>query len=311
MAVDKPGAGNSGQSDASIVGPLAKHLGLNHRQLSDPNYYLKQAERYFAESPKARRTLRIWRFITAVSTALIAVVAYNIYTSFRLLPALNYGPASEKITSTILLVIVASGPMILLFFAEDRLRQRYVDEYLTSITSKEVGCDPRTPEPRVGDTEFPADSPEVDQLSLQYLSEVNRSQIARYHAIVLQYATRTRKLTVRTLTAGFLAILVVASVATFTSNGAASISVGVIGAATAGLTGYVSRVLMRNAEHSASEMRAFFQHPLTMEKVLSAERITESMDAGDRLTGQLKIIDFLTSNRNDPDVAAPGGRGGS
>jgi hypothetical protein len=122
----------------------------------------------------------------------------------------------------------------------------------------------------------------------------NQQQLQTYHQLVLNYASSTRQTTLATLVTGFGFLLVIGVIAIFASDLPSAIASSVVAAAAAALTGFIARAVLRNADTSSREMLSFFSHPLEVQRLLAAERVSEGMPEPFRHQANLLIISALT-----------------
>jgi hypothetical protein len=194
-------------------------------------------------------------------------------------------------------VLVATGFTL---FYEGEKRRQWINEVLIESARKDQAAKAD------GAPAGPAQSP----LGLDALWNANRAQIENYHKIVLSYASSSRIYTLTALSVGFIFIAVVGFIAVHASGTAAAISASIVTAVSAALTGFVARATLRNSEASSKELRAFFEHPLDLERALAAERLVGDMtNRGDQAQARLRVIDYLTrqresgARRESPSVA--------
>lgn len=122
----------------------------------------------------------------------------------------------------------------------------------------------------------------AERLSLPALWTLNREQISSYHTLVLNYSRSSRALTARSLAIGYVFILVTGLMTLFADSTPAAIAGGATAAAVAALTGFVTNAIIRNSESSAGEVRAFFNHPIEVDRMLAAERIATGLQQPQR-----------------------------
>ncbi|MDT7764499.1 MAG: hypothetical protein QOC63_3919 [Mycobacterium sp.] len=192
---------------------------------------------------------------------------------------------------TLALIVVCAG---LLFFVYAERRRQWENEVLIQFRDSLIGRD--EDEGRTGQTVAGSLAAKRD-LQFETLWEDNKSQIERYHRIVLNYATSARVYTLVSLGVGFVFILII-SVVAITAHGDSAIPASVVTAAAAALTGFVARAALRNSEASSQELRAFFAHPLDVERALAAERLVNEMPDVEQGEARLIIIRYLASSRD-------------
>ena len=112
----------------------------------------------------------------------------------------------------------------------------------------------------------------AERLSLSALWTLNCEQVSSYHTLVLNDSRSSRSLTSRSLTVGYAFILVTGVLTLFADSTPAVIAGGATAAAVAALTGFVTNAIIRSSESSAGGVRAFFNHPIEVDRMLAAER---------------------------------------
>jgi hypothetical protein len=72
------------------------------------------------------------------------------------------------------------------------------------------------------------------------------------------------------------------------------------------VTGFIARAVLRNAETSSSEVNAFFTHPLETQRILTAQRIADTMSDEAKQEAKLLMVKALVKtervNRSQPKV---------
>jgi Ca2+/Na+ antiporter len=134
----------------------------------------------------------------------------------------------------------------------------------------------------------------ADPLKFETLWRQNREQLTSYHKLILNYASSTRQTTILTLLVGFAFLLVVGVAALFADNVASAIASSVVAAAGATVTGFIGNAVLKNADTSSREVRAFFLHPLEVERALAAERLINEMPTDAQGPAKLLVINALT-----------------
>lgn len=145
----------------------------------------------------------------------------------------------------------------------------------------------------------PADADEAFEFGDMWRS--NREQLKIYHELVLNYATSTRQGTLLTLFGGFVFLVVVIVVALFARSVPSAIVSSVVSASAAGVTAFVARAVLRNADTSSREVISLFSHPLELERALYAERLVLSLGADGQDAAKLLLIKGLTTQRETKD----------
>ncbi|WP_394615234.1 hypothetical protein JNUCC0626_36320 [Lentzea sp. JNUCC 0626] len=142
----------------------------------------------------------------------------------------------------------------------------------------------------IEDEEIKEPSAEFESLWLS-----NKQQLRHYHRLVLGYAESTRQLTRFTLVGAALLMLALGVFSMFARDTSSAIASSVLVAASAAVTGYLARAVLRNSEGSSKELGEFFAHPLEVEKALAAERLVLTMPENEQSAAKLIIVKFLAS----------------
>jgi hypothetical protein len=123
----------------------------------------------------------------------------------------------------------------------------------------------------------------------------NQQQLQNYHQLVLNYASSTRQTTLATLVAGFSFLVIIGVVAISARDIPSAIATSVLATATAAVTAFIARAVLRNADTSSREMLSFFSHPLEVQRLLAAERVAQGMPESARHQADLLIVSALTA----------------
>lgn len=175
-------------------------------------------------------------------------------------------------------------------------RKRWLNQLLIEMSGSKASTIAET---NSDDTAESSDTDESGALSLESLWDRNRQQIENYHKIVLNYASSSRTYTLIALGVGFAFILIVTILAV-TAKSDAAIPAAVVAASSAALTGFVANASLRNSESSSQELRAFFGHPLDVERALAAERLVNAMPSDEQGKARLIIINYLAGKQEMP-----------
>jgi len=153
------------------------------------------------------------------------------------------------------------------------------------------------------------------QLELSALWDVTHERLNLYHTIATQQAETSFRRAQGAIIAGF-SLLALAIIVSFFSNGTiGGIVTGLLGAASAGLAGYLGRTFLRAQETAAQHLRAYFLQPLEFSRYLFAERLLETLDPRERSDGILTLVRGLasqpiTESRHIADSAEETSHGG-
>jgi hypothetical protein len=93
------------------------------------------------------------------------------------------------------------------------------------------------------------------------------------------------------------------------SNKTVVVAAAAISAVGAVFTGYVASVVLRNSEGSSREVQAFFNHPIQVERILAAERLSDSLQGAGEEQAKLAIINALVASGGSTgsQISAPSG----
>jgi hypothetical protein len=143
-------------------------------------------------------------------------------------------------------------------------------------------------------------------MNLADLWIANEEQLEGYHRLVLNYAASTRVTTQLSLLAGFLFLIVICAFALSSHSLVSAVASSVVATAGAVVTGFIARAVLRNAETSSSEVNAFFTHPLETQRILTAQRIADTMSDEAKQEAKLLMVKALVKtervNRSQPKV---------
>ncbi|MFF5307436.1 hypothetical protein ACFY5F_49615 [Streptomyces sp. NPDC013161] len=116
------------------------------------------------------------------------------------------------------------------------------------------------------------------RLTLPELWAVTHRRLDHYHGIALRQAKQSFRNAQIAMGLGFALLIAFVVVAWNAPTTAGSLVAGGLGAASAGLAGFVSRTFIRSQEAAAVHLRAYFDQPLAFSRYLAAERLMA--DAG-------------------------------
>jgi hypothetical protein len=137
----------------------------------------------------------------------------------------------------------------------------------------------------------------------------NEEQLNGYHQLVYNYAKSSRATTKFTLLSGFAFVLVLSIFALTSHSLASTVASSVIATAGAVVTGFIARAVLRNAENSSSEVIAFFSHPLETQRILTAQRIVDTMSDEPQQQAKLlmvaELVQAKSPERLSPEQLAP------
>jgi hypothetical protein len=97
-----------------------------------------------------------------------------------------------------------------------------------------------------------------------------------------------------------MAIVAVAAIAAFTTSGTGVIAASVIGVAGAGLSAYIGSTFMRAQSDASAQLREYFLQPVEFSRMLSAERLVNSIDVpADKSQAVQEIIKAMMPHQKD------------
>jgi hypothetical protein len=142
-------------------------------------------------------------------------------------------------------------------------------------------------------------TPDDSGSRVEALIRANGERLEAYHSLVTTYAESSRLTARVVIGSGFVFLLLSCGVAMLGSNKTVVVASAAISAVGAVFTGYVANVVLRNSEGSSREVQAFFNHPIQVERMLAAERLSESLDARGAEQAKLAIINALVAPGGD------------
>jgi hypothetical protein len=144
---------------------------------------------------------------------------------------------------------------------------------------------------------------------VEALIRANNERLEAYHSLVTTYAESSRLTAKVVIAAGFVFLLLACGAAMIGSNKTVVVAAAAISAVGAVFTGYVASVVLRNSEGSSREVQAFFNHPIQVERILAAERLSDSLQGAGEEQAKLAIINALVASGGSTgsQISAPSG----
>lgn len=136
-----------------------------------------------------------------------------------------------------------------------------------------------------------------DPMDLVQVATYNRDRLNSYHKLVVEYAAATRRVTTTTIVVGFLATAAIALWGlTRIDNWEDSATTAILTAVAGTLTAFITNATLVNSKESANELQRFFNNPVNIEKAVTAQRIAQSIPAGEHQNeALLKVVEFVAS----------------
>ncbi|NQD39974.1 TRADD-N-associated membrane domain-containing protein [Glutamicibacter halophytocola] len=135
-----------------------------------------------------------------------------------------------------------------------------------------------------------AQSSPRDDISLPKLWALNNQRISSYHTAAVDQSVRSFLSTQIATYSGLLVILAAAGFAAFANNTIATISAGAVGVIGGGLSAFISSTFMKSQAAATEQLQRFFNHPVELSRMLSAERLLKDLNDEDRSEATKLII---------------------
>lgn len=121
------------------------------------------------------------------------------------------------------------------------------------------------------------------------LWRATQTRLDYYHQIATSQSQRSFQYGQFAALAGFGVVVVSAIAAALSASTGAAIAAAITGVAGGGLGGYIGATFMRAQESATVQLRAYFDQPLELSRVLAAERLLDRLDE-DHLQQSLQEI---------------------
>jgi hypothetical protein len=136
-----------------------------------------------------------------------------------------------------------------------------------------------------------------EPLSLPVLWSVTQERIDYYHRIATNQAEVSFRNGAITSYIGFSLLIGFAVLGALTaSNLYTSITLGVLGAAGAALTGYLGATFIKLQSEASSQLRQFFSQPVDFLRLLGAERLIATLPESERAASVRVVITSVMNN---------------
>jgi hypothetical protein len=138
------------------------------------------------------------------------------------------------------------------------------------------------------------------------LWRATQARLDYYHQIATSQSQQSFKYGQMAAVAGFAVVVVAAVAASFSSSTGAAIAAAITGVAGGGLGGYIGSTFMRSQESATRQLRAYFDQPLELSRMLAAERLLDRLDEAHRQDSLQEIIRAVLTADRDPTIDAAG-----
>lgn len=132
----------------------------------------------------------------------------------------------------------------------------------------------------------PESNPEGD-LTLPAVWKVTNRRLTVYHDIAVSQAKRSFRNAQYAMLTGFLLLGGFVGVALKVKSTPASVTATALGAAAAGLSGYIANTFIKSQQMASTALRSYFDQPLEMSRYLAAERVVRDAGLSDGLQAEL------------------------
>lgn len=227
-------------------------------------------------------------------TAALVIVGYLAGAQGWLFPEGLYAPAEFRwsVVGVALAVVLGYGGMGLFLYRQTRQRYFVVRQRLGLANKLE-------------DREREiAESGQA--LDLASLWAITQQRIEYYHQIATSQSESSFRSGTIASFAGFVLLLIVGVVGAFSTSLTASIAVGAVGAAGAAMAAFLGSTFMKTQAASTEQLRQFFIQPVEFSRVLAAERLIESLPAGDRAESVKLVLASMLGPSGPPKPQGEG-----
>ncbi|MFJ6416475.1 hypothetical protein [Paeniglutamicibacter sp. NPDC091659] len=129
-----------------------------------------------------------------------------------------------------------------------------------------------------------------DAPSFAQLWAVTQQRIDVYHGIATNQSKKSFMSAQVAMTIGFLIVVGFGVLAANASTISGAISAGAVGAVGAGLSAYIAATFIKSQSESSQQLREFFLQPVEFARMLSVERLIESLGEDDRPAAVQDVI---------------------
>ncbi|MQW78193.1 hypothetical protein GHK92_20210 [Nocardioides sp. dk4132] len=142
---------------------------------------------------------------------------------------------------------------------------------------------------------------DTTETGFQSLWSVTQRRLDYYHQIATSQSRQSFIYGQVAAGLGLAIVLLCAVLAAAADSTAASVSSALLGAAGAGLAGYIGATFMRSQDIAAQQLRAYFSQPLEFSRFLAAERLLSSIDdASAREAATVQLVAAIAAGTSSP-----------
>lgn len=134
------------------------------------------------------------------------------------------------------------------------------------------------------------------------LWRATQARLDYYHQIATSQSQRSFKYGQMAAVAGFAVVVMSAVAAALSSSTGAAIAAAITGVAGGGLGGYIGATFMRSQESATLQLRAYFDQPLELSRMLAAERLLDDLDEAHRQESRQEIIRAILAADRAPSI---------
>jgi MFS family permease len=146
----------------------------------------------------------------------------------------------------------------------------------------------------------------LDTLEIGTLWAANQKRVDFYHSIATTQSQASFRNGTFASIVGFAIMILVAVFAAFAPNPVASISAGAVGIAGAAMSAYIGATFIRLQSDAATQLRQFFLQPVEFSRLLSAERLIDTLPETDRAAAVQQVIAAMTVSHAAPAKTGKG-----
>lgn len=128
------------------------------------------------------------------------------------------------------------------------------------------------------------------KLDLPSLWANTQERLSTYHSIATDQAANSFRVGQRFAVGGFLLILTAGVAAVFAHTPEGSIAAGAVGVVGAAMSSYIGATFMKSQSEASAQLREFFNQPVEFSRVLSIERLIQTLEEKDRPAAVQDVI---------------------
>lgn len=128
------------------------------------------------------------------------------------------------------------------------------------------------------------------KLELPSLWANTQERLSTYHSIATDQAANSFRVGQRFAMGGFFVIIAAGIGAVLAPSAAGSIAAGAVGIVGAAMSSYIGSTFMKSQSEASAQLREFFNQPVEFSRVLSIERLIETLDEKDRPAAVQAVI---------------------